>query len=139
MNPKAALAALLVFSGCTTEFRRNSLPDQITLHDSQGHPIAGACILIDEVVIHGLTMYYSPRERALRTSDQSGRAWIDLRRQTGEDSMRYYFLVDKPGFEAAEVSLPRADYRGILVVDLRPVLQVPSNVSGRMQGTAASG
>ena len=137
MKAKTVLLVSLVFAGCATELRRSSLPDSISLQDRQGRPVAGACVLVDEVVIHGLTMYYSPQERALRTTDQNGRAWIDLKRQSGEDSGSYYFLVDKPGFEPGEISVPKADYRGIVVVDLMPAKQTPNNAPDRMPGAGA--
>jgi len=139
MNAKVVLLVSLLLAGCVTESRRSSLPDRVGLRDQQGRPVTGACVLIDEVVIHGLPMYYSPGERALRTTDQSGRAWIDLKRQTGEDPGRYYFLVDTPGFDPEEVSISRTEYHGILVVNLKPAQRVPNKAADRMPGANAPG
>jgi hypothetical protein len=114
------LLGLAFMSGCAEHVSYRYLPNQVMLRDSRGNIVSGATVWIDQQVLAGLPYYYTRSETALRTSDDRGRARIDLQKQGGDDDQMYYFAISKAGFEPIEVKVRKSDYHGILTLDLVP-------------------
>jgi hypothetical protein len=109
---------LVLLASCTTT-RRPSLPDRIVVKDSLGRPVSGATVLFDQEVLSSFAYYFTPWETRARMTDSSGRAMIDLRKHLWYDGT-YRFIVRKAGYQESYVTVKNTDYRGEIVVDLKP-------------------